>query len=86
MLNFRVFNYSEMDVLKVDEIIVPPALLSLSVGRVYHKIIEEEGKISHARHMNLTLTGAATIFQEDSLTVLIEDLVRNIENPLNISL
>jgi hypothetical protein len=41
MLNFRVFNYSEMDVLNVDEIIVPPALMSLSVGRVYHKIIEE---------------------------------------------
>jgi len=75
-----------MDVLNIDEIIVPPALLSLSVGKVYHKIIEEEGKISHARHFNLTLTGVATIFQEDSLTVLLEDLVRYIQNPINISL
>jgi hypothetical protein len=75
-----------MDVLNIDEIIVPPALLSLSIGKVYQKIIEAEGKISHARHLNLTLTGVATIFQEDSLTVLLEDLARYIQNPLNISL
>ena len=86
MILIRLFNYSELDVLRADELIVPPALLSLSFSKVFNRLVQEEEKITHAKHLNLTLTGVATVFQEDTLTILLEDIVRHIEQPLTISL
>ena len=75
-----------MDILRVDELIVPPSLLSLSIGKAFNRIIEQGEKLTHARYVNLTLTGVGTVYQEDSLTVLLENIVKQIEEPLTISL
>jgi len=75
-----------METLRVDELIVPPSLLSLSIGKTFNRIIDEGEKISHARHVNLTLTGVATVFEEDSMTNLLQGIVNLIEQPLSISL
>ena len=65
-----------MDTLRVDELIVPPSLLSLSYGKIYNRILSDEEKITHARHINLTLTGVATVFQEDLLTGLLDTYIK----------
>ncbi len=82
----RIFNYSGVDVLRVDELIVPPALLSLSIGTIHKKLIENGEKVNFADHCNLTLTGAATLFQEEVLSEFLENIVKLIEQPLSISL
>jgi hypothetical protein len=75
-----------LDVTGVDELIIPPALLSLTLGKIQNKITEVDGKVQFSRQMNIHLSGIGTVFQEVVLSELLGNIVNLLEQPLNISL
>ena len=68
---------------------MPPALLTLSIGGVSTQLKVDEtipGKIKPVKSVRLTLTGVATVHQEEVLVQFLADLSKLIEQPLTISL
>jgi pyruvate/2-oxoglutarate dehydrogenase complex dihydrolipoamide acyltransferase (E2) component len=81
-----VFDYSELNVNGIDELIVPPALLSLSLGKISSKVSFLDEKVSVSKNLNINLTAVVTAFEEEILSKFLEDIRNTIENPYNISL
>jgi pyruvate/2-oxoglutarate dehydrogenase complex dihydrolipoamide acyltransferase (E2) component len=82
----RVFDYSLMNVSSVDELVVPPALISLTINRVNNRIALVDDKVSVSRTFNINLTAVATAFEEEVLSQFLENIKNTIENPFSISL
>jgi hypothetical protein len=67
--------------------LIPPALITVSLGVISTKLeMEGDGKIMPINKMNLTIAGAASVFDDDTLADFITDLSKLIEHPLSISL
>lgn len=84
----RIFNYIESNS-NVEELIVPPSLLTLSIGGISNQLVADEsknGKINVSKTINFTLTGVASIHKEEVLVKFLSDLTKLIEQPMTISL
>ncbi len=84
----RIFNYSESNS-DVEELIVPPSLLTLSIGGISSKLVSDEinkGKIKVSKSINLALTGVASVHKEEVLVQFLSDLCKIIDQPMTISL
>ncbi len=84
----RIYNYTELNVNFIDQVLTPPALFSLSLGKMYQDFLidEETNNISHCKKMNLRLTTTASAFDENDVVVLLSNLAKFLNNPLTISL
>jgi hypothetical protein len=84
----RIYNYSELNVNFIDQIITPPALFSLTIGKIYKdfQIDNETDKFSHCKKLNLRLTTTAAAFDENEVIDLLSNLAKFLNNPITISL
>ena len=82
----RVFDYSELNVNSIDEMLVPPAMLSLTVNKVQNTVAFIGDKVKVSKSFKIHLSAAASAFQEEHLLVFLDFLKSTIENPFNISL
>ena len=81
----RVFDYSELNVNSIDEIIVPPAMLSLTINKVSSNVAYSEDKVKISKSLRINLSAVASAFQENDLLKFLDDLKNTLENPFNIS-
>lgn len=84
----RIYNYSELNVNFIDQVLTPPALFSLTLGKIFNdiQIDEETNKFSHCKKMNLRLTATPSAFDENEVVELLTNLGKFLNNPLTISL
>ena len=84
----RLYNYSELNVNFIDQILTPPALFSFTIGKVSHdfKIIEETNEYKICKQINLRMTTCASVFDENLVIDLLTNLSKFLKNPLTISL
>jgi hypothetical protein len=82
----RLFDYSRLNVSSVNELVVPPALISLTINRVNSQLALIDDKVSVSRTFNINLTAVATAFEEEVLSQFLENIKNTIENPFSISL
>jgi hypothetical protein len=76
-----------LNVPSIDENISPPALLSLTLGRILKKpTIDENNKLSFESTMIVKLSGVNTAYGEDELINILFETSQFINNPLTISL
>lgn len=84
----RIYNYAELNIKFIDQILTPPALFSLTIGKIYNdfQIDEESNKFTNCKKMNLRLTTTASAFDENEVIELLSNLAKFLNNPLTISL
>ena len=84
----RLYNYSDLNVNFIDQIITPPALFSVTIGKIYNdiQIDEETNKFSNCKKINLRLTSTASAFDENEIVDLLSNLAKFLNNPLTIAL
>lgn len=84
----RIYNYSELNVNFIDQILTPPSLFSLTIGKIYNdfQIDEESNKFYNSKKMNLRLTTTSSAFDENEIVDLLSNLAKFLNNPLTISL
>lgn len=72
----------------VDELLIPPSLLTLSFGHIIKDLVSDEinTNIKVASKIKISLTGVATAFEEDVLIHFLSNITSLIEQPLRISL
>lgn len=71
----------------IDELIVPPALMSFSIGKPFKEIVEEEeGKINVSSFLTLNMTGVSSFIPEEDLCELLSNVAKVIESPLQLAL
>jgi len=68
-------------------LIIPPALLTLTIGGISNKLqINEEKSIFVYKSLNYSFTAATNAYEDDVIAQFISDLNNIIENPMLISL
>ena len=84
----RIYNYSELNVNFIDQVLTPPALFSLTLGKIFQDFLvdEETNKFSHCKKMNIRLTSTASAFDENEVVDLLSNLAKFLNNPLTIAL
>ncbi len=82
----RLFDYSRLNVRSMDELVVPPALISLTINRVNSRLALIDDKVCVSKTFNINLTAVATAFEEEVLSQFLENIRNTIENPFTISL
>ena len=84
----RVYNYSELNLNYIDQVLTPPALFSFTLGKIFNafQIDEETNKLSNCKKMNVRLTSTASAFDENEVVELLSNLAKFLNNPLSISL
>lgn len=84
----RIYNYSDLNVNFIDQVLTPPALFSLTLGKIYSDFLvnEETNKVSQCKKMNIRLTATASAFDENELVELLSNLAKFLYNPLTIAL
>lgn len=84
---YRLYNYSSLNVASVDEIITPPAMLSLTLGKIVKKPkIDEDNKLGVESTIVVKLSGVNTAYSEDELIKILFETSQYVNNPLTISL
>ena len=82
----RLFDYSELNANSIEEMLIPPALFSLTLNKISDNVSITDEKISVNKTFNIKLTSVATVFQEEDLSKFLNEIKNIVENPLNISL
>jgi len=84
----HVYNYSELNLNYIDQVLTPPALFSFTLGKIFNafQIDEETNKLSNCKKMNVRLTSTASAFDENEVVELLSNLAKFLNNPLSISL
>lgn len=84
----RVYNYSEMNINYIDQILTPPALFSLTIGKIYNdfSVDDQTNSFFNCKKVNLRLTSTASAFDENEIVDLLNQLTKLLTNPITISL
>ena len=84
----RLYNYSQLKVNFIDQILTPPALFSLTLGKIKKEfgVNEETNEIKICNKMQIRLTTCPSAFDENEIIDLLSSLRSFLDNPLTISL
>jgi len=84
----RIYNYSQFKVNFIDQILTPPALFSLTLGKITKDfgVNEETSEIKICSKMQIRLTTCPSAFDENEIILMLSKLRSLLDNPLTISL
>lgn len=84
----RIYNYSNLKVNFIDQILTPPALFCITMGRINKDfgVNEDTNEIEICNKMNIRLTTCPSAFDENEIIDLLGNLRNLLNNPLTISL
>lgn len=84
----RIYNYSELNINYIDQILTPPALFSLTLGKIRKdfEVNEDTNEFKICSKMQIRLTTCPSAFDENEIIDLLSKLRNLLDNPLTISL
>lgn len=84
----RIYNYSQLNINYIDQILTPPALFSLTMGKITKEfeLNEDNNELKICSKMQIRLTTCPSAFDENEIIDLLSKLRNLLDNPLTISL
>ena len=84
----RIYNYSQLNINYIDQILTPPALFSLTMGKIIKDFClnDDTNEVKICTKMQIRLTTCPSAYDENEIIDLLSKLRNLIDYPLRISL